>query len=239
MSLGGPALVYDTIRSERGDNFVDTATCVEAGDGSDTQATDAFSPLPGQVFHYLSRARNPCGRGTPGVSTAGWVRTVTTCAPTPDGGVPDILVAGPQVTVESFKEYFNSGEIPVSHPLTLPVAPVGGGTLELTVEGNYSSPEQFATVIVEGLPVGSLGGTGVDCLPVADQFPVGPSDLSRAAGDGVVDVVVQNSEAVDVLCDINAHTVRLQYRGPIDLLDFGTVAVGSNSDRTILIASDM
>lgn len=66
---GGTAPVYDALRSDTPSSFAG-ALCLE-GDGSDTSAMDAQSPLPGSFFSYLVRAENACGSGTLGFSSGG------------------------------------------------------------------------------------------------------------------------------------------------------------------------
>jgi hypothetical protein len=80
---GATVVTYDTLRSGSAGDFVAGATCVEAGDGSDTTASDGLAPPPDQVFFYLVRARNPCpgdlGSGPLGADSSGVPRLGRSC----------------------------------------------------------------------------------------------------------------------------------------------------------------
>ena len=71
--------LYDTLRTMAPGNFVGAATCVEWGDGSDTQALDPDTPPAGAVYHYLVCAVNPCGSGPAGIDSSGVERDLRVC----------------------------------------------------------------------------------------------------------------------------------------------------------------
>jgi hypothetical protein len=75
------ALVYDTLRSGIASNFQAAADCVESNDGPNTTATDLAVPSAGQVFYYLTRAKNTCpqGSGSLGTDSQGNPRTGRSC----------------------------------------------------------------------------------------------------------------------------------------------------------------
>jgi hypothetical protein len=77
--LAANTLGYDVLRSTSASDFT-TATVLtgECEDG-DTTATDATNPTAGQVFHYLVRGSNPCGKGTLGYRSSGTERTGVSC----------------------------------------------------------------------------------------------------------------------------------------------------------------
>ena len=57
---GATTITYDTLASTDPDNFLGPG-CIEAADGSDTQAQDGTLPNSGDVVHYLIRVNNGCG----------------------------------------------------------------------------------------------------------------------------------------------------------------------------------
>src|SRR5207249_4187934 len=125
-----------------------------------------------------------------------------------------------------------------SHTLTVSVPPAGDGHFDLIADGDYGDPPELATLIAEGITLGSAGSTGTDCFPATGSFPVSASDLASLAADGVAHVDVRNSPDVDAFCSTNSHTVRLTYNGRADHLDFGTIFVGASSSRNLVIRND-
>ncbi|RLE22971.1 MAG: hypothetical protein DRJ50_06875 [Actinobacteria bacterium] len=75
-SPGGALLLYDLLRSPDLSDF-GSGTCVETDD-SDTVATDAANPLPGNHYGYLIRVKNACG-STLGESSGGLLRGGDSC----------------------------------------------------------------------------------------------------------------------------------------------------------------
>jgi Tol biopolymer transport system component len=75
---GGNAPWYDTIRSDRPDDFTDGA-CVETDDGEDTEATTTTTPPVGGFLGYLGRAENSCGSGSWGIDSFGQPRDGIDC----------------------------------------------------------------------------------------------------------------------------------------------------------------
>ena len=75
-SPGGASLLYDVLRSPDLSNF-GSAACVETDD-SDTTATDAATPLPGNLYGYLIRVKNECGE-TLGQNSGGLLRGGDSC----------------------------------------------------------------------------------------------------------------------------------------------------------------
>ncbi len=61
-------------------DFVVAATCVATGT-SGMSATDAYTPLPGQIFFYLVGADDACpsGIGSLGTASSGAARTGRSC----------------------------------------------------------------------------------------------------------------------------------------------------------------
>lgn len=141
----------------------------------------------------------------------------------------DMRIRGAQAIVESTVAFFHGGG-QTSHtlPVTLPAA--GGGILELAANGNFGRLDEVATLHVEGLVLGPVGGEGIDCAPTTTGFPLSADQLQDLLADDVVEVVVQNTITVEVLCTINEHTVRLIYRGPFGHIDFGMVRRGEERE---------
>jgi hypothetical protein len=75
---GATSVLYDSLRGESPDGFA-SGTCVEWGDGTDTEAVDEDPIAPGSVYYYLVVASNPCGRGTAGVDSDDHQREICAC----------------------------------------------------------------------------------------------------------------------------------------------------------------
>ena len=80
-------------------------------------------------------------------------------------GAPVLGVTGETVQLESVVPYSSSGAL-TFHALTLVEPPAAGGTLVIRADGDYGSSSEIASVAVEGLSLGTVGGVGSDCLPV-------------------------------------------------------------------------
>ncbi len=151
-------------------------------------------------------------------------------------GAPDIAVAGVEVAVESVQQFQIAGAV-TQHHLAATVPAGGGGALELEARGDYENFSESATVTVEGLRLGAVGPTGLDCAPAWGQFEIGAADLARLVVDGVVDAEVQNASVVDPICPVNSHRVRLSYRGPESPLEFGALFVGQCRSLGVEVAN--
>lgn len=75
---GGTVLVYDAVSTFDPTNFGGGASCIE-NDSADTQSTDTFSPLPGELIYMLVRAENVCDSGGVGAASNGAPRTARNC----------------------------------------------------------------------------------------------------------------------------------------------------------------
>jgi hypothetical protein len=151
-------------------------------------------------------------------------------------GAPLLAVSGEAVELESVVLYTLSGAQTV-HNLPIAVKSAGNGRLELVAEGDYGDSFETATVTVEGLSLGMVGGVGLDCLPATGTFTIPAPDMALLLADDMVQVSVQNSSIVDTFCGVNQHTVRLKYDAPIDLLDFGTILVNTTTVRSFGITN--
>jgi hypothetical protein len=137
----------------------------------------------------------------------------------------DIAVLGEEVSVESRQSYTTTGAL-TRHHLVTPGPAAGDGSLVLEADGDYADITETATVTVEGLRLGQVGGVGTDCIVARGTFTIAPADLARLTADGAVDAEVQNSINVDAFCPTNEHRLRLRYHGPADALDFGSLFIG-------------
>ena len=72
---GGTPTSYDVLRSS-GSGLWSTATCLNA---PETSLSDSTAPSPGEGLFYLARARNTCGTGGWGESSAGVPRAGPAC----------------------------------------------------------------------------------------------------------------------------------------------------------------
>jgi len=151
-------------------------------------------------------------------------------------GRPDIAIVGETVDLTSVVGYSTHGA-GTDHLLAVPISPAGAGRFELVALGDFGLPIETATLSVEGLELGAVGGMTFDCIPASGSFFVDPSDMERIVADGVVHAHVQNHAEVNVSCT-DRHTVRLLYDAPVEQIDFGTVFVGSARAQPLLIRND-
>ncbi len=152
-------------------------------------------------------------------------------------GAPDVALLGELQDVESTRTF----QVPLArttHELPVTVSPGGDGTIELVAQGDYGFFGETATITVEGMRLGDVGGNvGTDCAPASGTFTIASVDLERLVADGVVNAEVQNSGAVDLFCAENSHTVRLRYRSSADEMDFGALFVGLCRSRTLEVSN--
>ena len=148
-------------------------------------------------------------------------------------GVPRIALGGALVTLESSATYAKN-RMSTVHRFTGEVAPSGSGTLGLWAEGDFGNPGETATVVAEGHVLGQVGATGADCSIAEGQFAVDADDLAAIAQDGTIEIVVQNSPDIHMFCPVNRHTIRLSYVGSTELMNFGTVFLGTSRDLTLV-----
>jgi hypothetical protein len=137
-------------------------------------------------------------------------------------GAPHIQIPGEPVALVSSLDRDLDGATTL-HALDGAGDPVGGAQLELAVDGNYATGEQLARVRAEGTFVGDAGGTNVDCAQASEAFPLGAGLLAGLLADGRIDVVVEDTEAVEAICAVNTHTVKLTYEPRLTSLEFGTI----------------
>ncbi len=147
-------------------------------------------------------------------------------------GAPDLRVLGREQRVTSERSYVSSGA-QTAHQLTIDPAVTEGATLVLTAYGDYGNDTEHATVIMEGEDLGSTAAMGLDCTHAQRTYPISSALIQRVASDGVVDVQVANSPAVDAFCSENKHKLELLYRLPIDRLEFGSHYVGASQQLSI------
>jgi subtilisin family serine protease len=149
-------------------------------------------------------------------------------------GAPNIALLGEEVVVESVQSYAVSGAS-TNHVLAITVPPPGDGKIDLVADGDYGNFGETATVTAEGIALGSAGQIGSDCLAAKGSFPVTAGQLATLTSDGVVQVSVQNSPAVDAFCATNRHAVQLRYSLPAQQIDFGPVLAGGSLTRRVTI----
>ena len=150
-------------------------------------------------------------------------------------GAPDISHQGETVSLESARD-FATAKAWMMLPLVTPVAPSGGGSVELVAEGDFSGdPGEYASLVADGHYLGGFEDTGVDCAPVTRTFPVKAAILADILADGQVQFEVSNGPGVEPSCAVNRHTIRLRYSGPADRLDFGPVFGGSARTLSLMV----
>lgn len=151
-------------------------------------------------------------------------------------GIPVLGIAGDTVSVESVRS-FTTTSARTTHRLRLPAPPAEGATLTLTADGDFGDATETAAATAEFKPVGFVGGAGSDCATASGVFTLDAAAFAPVAGDGTVNVDVQNSLEVDAHCAVNTHRVRLSYRAAVERLDFGTVPVGVRGERRISVVN--
>jgi len=198
-----------------------TGTVSPAG-STDVDITFTATGLPAGVHeaNILIASNDPL---TPLVSVAA---TLTVTA------APNIQLPGEMVVSESTEAYTSAGAT-TRHALPAAAPPVGGGTLELIAEGDYTSGD--ATTLTGGRTLGSVGPDPVACSQLVANYPIDEVLLSGLAADGVVGIEVANSPGVPADCPQNRHTVLLSYTEERQALDFGTVEVGTSTELSFVI----
>jgi sugar lactone lactonase YvrE len=152
-------------------------------------------------------------------------------------GIPKLAIEPIPAVVESVRGYFSPGAA-TDHDLPLSAPLPGAAVIELEIEGDYGDWGELATLSAEGIVLGSVGELDSDCSSDRVGFPVSAAELAVLAADGVISATVQNTEAVETICPINRHTVRLRYTLPMDPLEFGPVFVGFPRERSFLTRND-
>jgi len=147
-------------------------------------------------------------------------------------GTPSLGIHGPLVRAESTRNFDTSGAT-TTHDLAVPAPPEGGGILEVIADGDFGV--ERATISVETLLFGSVGGIGPDCMPARVSFPIDAQQLADLASDRVVEVEVANEPNVDSFCTVNSHTVVLSYHLSTQPVDFGTTFVGWTTEKALHI----
>jgi len=147
---------------------------------------------------------------------------------------PHIALPGPEVVLDSVRDAASRRTV---HRLSLPRPPAGGGQVMLEVEGNYDATHKTATASAEGFMLGLAGGASAECGTAQASFVLAPVELETLAADGVVDLQVWDSAAVEDSCATQRHALRLSYPGALALLDFGEVYAGQTRDLPLAIAN--
>jgi len=148
----------------------------------------------------------------------------------------DIAVTGDAITAES-SELFFEVEAVTQHVLPLALAPVAGGTLTVSVEGDFSAMHEFARVRAEGLELGTVGGHNSVCGTATRGFPLSAAQLATLGDDGIVEVEIENATGVEPVCGQNLHTVRLSFEPSADPLTFGVLRVGESAQRAVRVTN--
>jgi DNA-binding beta-propeller fold protein YncE len=150
---------------------------------------------------------------------------------------PHLVLEGRPAVLDS-TAIFNSVGARTIQNLQVSVPPGTPGRLEVTVEGDFGSPHEYAEVFLDKQSLGLVGGTSVtDCVPTTRVFDLDTEKLRAAAADGTLEIMMQNTNDVAPTCPINRHHVHLTYASadPAAGLDLGTFDVGT--DRLLLLAA--
>src|SRR5262245_23617503 len=149
-------------------------------------------------------------------------------------GAPNIAISDEPVVIESQQNY-NIYGASTTHRLPITYATGAGATVEVIANGNFNDGNEYADVRIEGLFMGRVGSSGRDCLPVSRSFPLDAGQMAAMTADGVLEVVIKNTDYVNTYCPVNRHTVRLSYMAARDLLDFGSVFLGVRRSLSVPI----
>jgi len=159
-----------------------------------------------------------------------------------------LLLEGQEVLLESRVPFRQSGAT-TTHQLDAPIAPAGGGTLTLHVEGDFGSRLETTRLLLEGRELGTLrgGGTGPgtpggdnggvlppDCVDATMTMPLDAETMRQLFVDGALEAQAINSAAVDPTCDVNRHTLQVRYAPRTDVIDFGSLLPGTERRRTLV-----
>jgi sugar lactone lactonase YvrE len=159
-----------------------------------------------------------------------------------------LLLEGPEVLLESRVPFAQSGAA-TAHRLEAPIAPAGGGTVTLKVEGDYGSRLETTRLVLEGRDLGMLrgGGTGPgtpggdnggalppDCSEAALTVPLDAGEMAALTADGAIEAEALNSAAVDPTCDVNRHTLQVRYTPHTETIEFGALLPGTERRRALV-----
>jgi subtilisin family serine protease/sugar lactone lactonase YvrE len=226
-NLGGSDLVVEMTATSGPPEWLSVAparaTVAPGASARVTVTMDASGLEPGRHDGVVQVAGNAPGAGTMAIAVGLDVEDA-----------PHLAIEVPEILLESRRGFDGDGAA-TTHRLEAPIAPVGGGTLELTAEGDFGSPLETATLVVEGQVIGATGGIEDECGTAAGRFELDAATLAGFLSDGRLEAEVRNSPAVGSICESNRHTVRLRYAPPQDRVDFGAVAQGTHRHRTVLL----
>ena len=167
------------------------------------------------------------GDGTPGVSIRVRVEIVA---------APNLTLRVDPVAIRSEKVHQGRGSVTV-HELPVGVPPGGDAAFELTLNGDFGAESERAEIRIDGLLLGSIGSTGNDCSPVDDTLFLDGETFAALSADGRIEVEIENSDTVDIICTDNTHGVRLVYDGDAGRLDFGRLFLGDSRERSIQLGN--
>jgi subtilisin family serine protease/DNA-binding beta-propeller fold protein YncE len=143
---------------------------------------------------------------------------------------PRIVLEGQAATLDSSALFSSVGARTIQN-LAVSVPPGTPGRLEVTVQGDFGSPHEYAEVFLDKQSLGFVGGTSVnDCVPTTRVFDIDAAKLAAAAADGNIEIMMQNTGDVAPTCPVNRHHVHLTYASadPQAGLDLGTFDVGAD-----------
>jgi DNA-binding beta-propeller fold protein YncE len=149
---------------------------------------------------------------------------------------PHLVLEGQPAVLDSTLS-FNSVAARTIQNLPVTVPPGTAGRLEVTVEGDFGNPHEYAEVFLDKQSLGFVGATSVnDCVPTTRVFDIDAEKLRAAAADGTLEIMMQNTSDVAPTCPINRHRVHLTYASadPAAGLDLGSFDIGT--DRLLPLA---
>ena len=155
-------------------------------------------------------------------------------------GTPVLLMGGDLVTLESKLDFRDAPVAGVTqHLIPVTVEPATDASVLLKVAGDFLQANEYATVTLEGLELGEVGRAGgYYCTWAEAVLELATPDLTSRAVDGLLELEVVNSPAVDVnRCNQSTHSVLVSYRGALEQVDFGMAYVGRPMTTSFTVES--
>jgi len=143
-------------------------------------------------------------------------------------GAAGIALETELLTVQSTQSYGLPGAR-TRHVFTFPEAPHDDVAVELVAQGDYGLVNETATLSLDGVRAGAVGGTGADCIAATGNYTIAHADMIQFVADGTLYADVQNTLWVNLICDANTHRVTMQYRLPLRALTLTAAYPGATA----------
>ncbi|MFQ5718151.1 MAG: choice-of-anchor D domain-containing protein [Acidobacteriota bacterium] len=148
--------------------------------------------------------------------------------------VPHILVSGEGAADVSTVDFTTAGAT-TSHAFALDDLPAGLATVQVVVDGNFRSVSERASIFINSVFRGVVGGSGASCTPHKRTITLSTRELVSLARDGDLHVDIVNSPAILPSCPVNRHTVSFTARPPVRSIDLGDLFENESGTATVNI----